>query len=90
MTVTLPLAAPGFMAGALFAFTTSFDEVVAALFSPPRIHHTTCYAVFWPARSLAADTGRGGIAAITDQLCIARTDALVTAARKTRKTLKFR
>lgn len=32
MTVTLPLAAPGFMAGALFAFTTSFDEVVAALF----------------------------------------------------------
>lgn len=32
MTLTLPLAAPGFMAGALFAFTTSFDEVVSALF----------------------------------------------------------
>lgn len=32
ITVTLPLAAPGFMAGALFAFTTSFDEVVVALF----------------------------------------------------------
>lgn len=32
VTVTLPLAAPGFMAGALFAFTTSFDEVVASLF----------------------------------------------------------
>lgn len=30
--VTLPLAAPGFAAGALFAFTTSFDEVVVALF----------------------------------------------------------
>lgn len=30
--VTLPLAAPGFMAGALFAFITSFDEVVVALF----------------------------------------------------------
>ncbi|KAB2883426.1 MAG: ABC transporter permease [Albidovulum sp.] len=30
--VTLPLAAPGFLAGALFAFTTSFDEVVVALF----------------------------------------------------------
>lgn len=32
ISITLPLAAPGFMAGALFAFTTSFDEVVAALF----------------------------------------------------------
>lgn len=31
-TVTLPLAAPGFMTGALFAFVTSFDEVVVALF----------------------------------------------------------
>lgn len=30
--VTLPLAAPGFLAGGLFAFTTSFDEVVVALF----------------------------------------------------------
>lgn len=30
--VTLPLAIPGFLAGALFAFTTSFDEVVVALF----------------------------------------------------------
>lgn len=30
--VTLPLAVPGFLAGALFAFTTSFDEVVVALF----------------------------------------------------------
>jgi len=31
-TVTLPLAAPGFLTGALFAFITSFDEVVVALF----------------------------------------------------------
>lgn len=31
-TITLPLAAPGFAAGALFAFITSFDEVVMALF----------------------------------------------------------
>lgn len=30
--VTLPLTAPGFLAGALFAFITSFDEVVVALF----------------------------------------------------------
>lgn len=31
-TITLPLAAPGFATGALFAFITSFDEVVVALF----------------------------------------------------------
>lgn len=30
--VTLPLIAPGVVAGALFAFATSFDEVVVALF----------------------------------------------------------
>ena len=31
-SVTLPLAMPGFATGALFAFITSFDEVVVALF----------------------------------------------------------
>ncbi|MBE1585457.1 ABC transporter permease [Nonomuraea angiospora] len=31
-TVTLPLVAPGVAAGALFAFVTSFDEVVVSLF----------------------------------------------------------
>ncbi len=30
--ITLPLTAPGFIAGAIFAFITSFDEVVVALF----------------------------------------------------------
>jgi putative spermidine/putrescine transport system permease protein len=31
-TVTLPLIAPGVVAGAIFAFVTSFDELVVALF----------------------------------------------------------
>ncbi|HKD76095.1 MAG TPA: ABC transporter permease [Ktedonobacterales bacterium] len=31
-TVTLPLTAPGVLAGAVFAFVTSFDDVVVALF----------------------------------------------------------
>lgn len=31
-TVTLPLVAPGVASGALFAFVTSFDEVVVSLF----------------------------------------------------------
>jgi putative spermidine/putrescine transport system permease protein len=30
--ITFPLTAPGFIAGAIFAFITSFDEVVVALF----------------------------------------------------------
>lgn len=32
LTVMLPLIAPGVMSGALFAFVTSFDEIVVALF----------------------------------------------------------
>lgn len=32
MTVTLPLIAPGILSGLLFAFVTSFDEVIVALF----------------------------------------------------------
>lgn len=32
MTVTLPLILPGVFAGAVFAFMTSFDEIVVALF----------------------------------------------------------
>lgn len=31
-TITLPLTGPGILAGAVFAFVTSFDEVVVALF----------------------------------------------------------
>lgn len=31
-TVTLPLIAPGVVSGALFAFVTSFDEIIVALF----------------------------------------------------------
>jgi putative spermidine/putrescine transport system permease protein len=32
MRVTLPVIAPGVISGALFAFATSFDEVVVTLF----------------------------------------------------------
>ncbi|MDX5349187.1 MAG: ABC transporter permease [Paracoccaceae bacterium] len=32
LTVTLPLIAPGILSGLLFAFVTSFDEVIVALF----------------------------------------------------------
>ncbi|RUU76038.1 ABC transporter permease, partial [Mesorhizobium sp. M7A.F.Ca.MR.362.00.0.0] len=31
-TVTLPLIAPGILSGLLFAFVTSFDEIIVALF----------------------------------------------------------
>jgi putative spermidine/putrescine transport system permease protein len=37
-TVTLPLLRPGLLAGAIFAFVTSFDELVASLFlTGPRL-----------------------------------------------------
>jgi putative spermidine/putrescine transport system permease protein len=32
LTVTLPLTSPGILSGAVFAFVTSFDDVVVALF----------------------------------------------------------
>jgi putative spermidine/putrescine transport system permease protein len=32
MRITLPIIAPGVVSGALFAFSTSFDEVVVTLF----------------------------------------------------------
>jgi putative spermidine/putrescine transport system permease protein len=38
--ITLPLALPGVLAGALFAFVTSWDEVVAALFLTSAQFHT--------------------------------------------------
>ncbi|HTO34322.1 MAG TPA: ABC transporter permease [Pararhizobium sp.] len=45
-TITLPLAAPGFAAGALFAFITSFDEVVMALFLADPASTTLPIALF--------------------------------------------
>src|SRR5690606_41523390 len=55
-TISLPLLAPGVIAGALFAFATSFDEVVVTLFlagpqdrKSTRLnssHVKTSYAVF--------------------------------------------
>lgn len=45
-TVTLPLAAPGFLTGALFAFITSFDEVVVALFLASPQSQTLPIALF--------------------------------------------
>lgn len=45
-TVVLPLAAPGFVIGALFAFITSFDEVVVALFLASPQSQTLPIALF--------------------------------------------
>ncbi|MCZ6743370.1 MAG: ABC transporter permease [Alphaproteobacteria bacterium] len=39
-TITLPLILPGVISGALFAFVTSFDEVVVALFLAGSEHRT--------------------------------------------------
>lgn len=45
-TITLPLAAPGFAAGAVFAFIASFDEVVVALFLADPSATTLPIAIF--------------------------------------------
>ena len=38
--ITLPIIAPGVLSGAVFAFITSFDEVVVALFIASPAHYT--------------------------------------------------
>jgi putative spermidine/putrescine transport system permease protein len=45
-TVTLPIIAPGVAAGAIFAFATSFDELVVALFLASPIQRTLPRQIF--------------------------------------------
>lgn len=53
MTVTLPLIAPGVIAGAVFAFVTSFDEVIVSLFIQSPGLQTLPVKIF---RSVTQDT----------------------------------
>ena len=45
-TVTLPIILPGVISGALFAFVTSFDEIVVALFMAAPQQHTLPREIF--------------------------------------------
>src|SRR5690606_11960394 len=74
-TVTLPMIAPGVAAGALFAFVTSFDEVVVSLFVQSPYLRTLPVQMY---SSVTRDTDPTIAAAAT--LIICTTTALVTAA----------
>ena len=52
MKITLPLIIPGVISGALFAFVTSFDEVVVVLFlAGLRKHYYSNSNVGWSKRT---------------------------------------
>lgn len=74
--VTLPIIRPGFVAGAIFAFIASFDEVVIAVFlSGP--HSTTLPKRMWDSVLLETDPT---ISAISTLLIVATVAALACAA----------
>ena len=53
MKVTLPLITPGVISGALFAFVTSFDEVVVvSILSRARKYYYSHSNVGWPERTV--------------------------------------
>ena len=57
--IQLPLIAPGVVSGALFAFATSFDEVVTALHRRPgAAHHPAADVVGHPRGDQPRDPGR--------------------------------
>lgn len=79
--VTLPIIRPGFIAGAIFAFIASFDEVVIAIFlSGPR--STTLPKRMWDSVLLETDPT---ISAISTLLIVATVIALVAATASRRK-----
>ena len=81
--VTLPLIAPGVGAGALFAFVTSFDEVVAAMFlQSPKIR-TLPVEMFTSVTNEVDPT-----IAVVSTLILAVTSAVVLVPALTRKVQK--
>ena len=65
LRITLPLILPGVISGALFAFVTSFDEVVVALLMPAR-QRTLPRQMFDGIRENISRDHRGGDAADRD------------------------
>lgn len=79
--VTLPVIRPGFIAGALFAFMASFDEVIIAIFLSGR-NATTLPKRMWDSVLLETDPV---IAAISTMLIVG-TIAVLTASAAVRRT----
>ena len=86
MKITLPLIMPGVISGALFAFVTSFDEVVVVLFLAG-LENTTIPIQMWTGlREQLSPT----ILAVATCLIILSTLILVTAALLRRRSERLR
>ena len=86
MKVTLPLITPGVISGALFAFVTSFDEVIVVLFLAG-LENTTIPIQMWVGlREQLSPT----ILAVATCLIVLSTLILVTAERLRRRSERLR
>lgn len=84
--VTLPLIAPGIMAGAVFAFITSFDELLIALFLSGTGAVTLPRRMFDEIRYDIDPT----IAAVSSLLILTTTGLMITAELLRRRTQRLR
>ncbi len=71
--VTLPMVFPGFASGALFAFATSFDEIVVALFIASPAQRTLPRQIFSGVREYVSP----GIAAVATVLVLLSASLLI-------------
>ena len=86
MKITLPLILPGVISGALFAFVTSFDEVVVVLFlAGLREYYYTNSNVGWLREQLSPT-----IMAVATCLIVMSTLILVTAELLRRRSERLR
>ena len=86
MKITLPLILPGVISGALFAFVTSFDEVVVVLFlAGLEKHNYSDSNVGWIKRTVSPT-----IMAVATCLIIMSTLILVTAELLRRRSERLR
>jgi len=84
--VTLPIVAPGIVSGALFAFATSFDEVVLTLFLASPEQSTLPRQMFSGIRDNISPT----IAAVATMLIVLATLLLLTLEWQRRRTERLR
>ena len=84
--VTLPVIAPGVISGALFAFVTSFDEVVVALFLTGPLQRTLPRQMFDGIRENISPT----ILAAATLLIVLAVGLLLTAELLRRRSLRLR
>ena len=78
MRITLPIILPGVLAGAIFAFITSWDEVVVAIFLTSARFRTLPVEMWEQVRQVVDPT----VAAVATTLLVVTTVAAAPAARR--------